>query len=286
MKMESCRAETEFLRVKAQPMAIHPQQIKQCAGIWLNSWHRERARQETTSTSPDLDELSSQLKTVVRPHLDDEQIKFILESVQTYLRIFLENKHRYPDRAMVGHSALLAYLLLGNQPFADPPTLRYGYPCYALAEGRQVYVEMKRSAYAEVSVDQSICWAWQDKDLPLRANGLLQGILKHIPNGDLYKFDEATAEEGIDAHLRNLSPRQLADLRASGLLRGDIIPVSGDMPCGLPCDTSPTISPETLRRQFIEERANFIIKFKQRGILQGFLQRMDGEAPRRAALEA
>ncbi len=131
--------------------------IKHCNGWWVNGWSRERRWRETTSESLEMNALLPMLRKCGIP-LPEDDIEFIANCVQTYFQVFRENYGGYPDFCMVGHSALLASLLLGNQPFADPPPLRYAYPCYALAEGRQVDVRIEQTAYAEVVVDQATSW--------------------------------------------------------------------------------------------------------------------------------
>jgi len=165
--------------------------------------------------------------------MNREQIDFATKCMSEWASILEQNSLGGPTSADVDHSALLHYLLAGNRPFEKPPPKRYSYPCYALAEGKSVFVsdlweDTMLSDYPSVVIDQSRAWDWKDKE---------QGILEH-QNGDLYKFREGTAEEIADVCTSTLSRERLvADIskeinekKARGILTGFLQRCDGPAP--------------------------------------------------------
>lgn len=172
--------------------------------------------------------------------LNQEQLNFAVKCMSEWTRICEDNDRSIrPGSVDIDHSALLGYLLRGNRPFEKPPPLRYSYPCYALAEGKEVRIgELWGCGSGEgeefkIVIDQTRAWNWHNKE---------KGILVH-KDGDLYKFREGTAEEIIDTCI---------------------------------------FSTETHSRDWhIADQQKIMDKDKAKGVLTGFLQRCDGEAPRK-----
>ena len=171
--------------------------------------------------------------------MNDADARKAQRTVSEWLRLCEENGRG--SRAVDSdHSALLYYMLKGNKPFVEPPPVMYSYPCYSLAEGKRTRVLDLRNCdwdtKKRVSVGQNPQWVWEDED---------KFLLKYLPTGDLYQFEEATAEQYIDACI--------------------------------------AISSDFTREQHIAMASKRIEEQREKGSLQGFLQRVDGEAERKEA---
>jgi len=128
--------------------------------------------------------------------LTEEQVQFVINRMSEWIRVkqkfeYPEDKNaecpihadRYtdyrPTSADVDHSSLLLRLLRGKDSLTHPPPIRFAYPDYNLAEGKEVEILDITNTSDGVIIDQRRSWVWEDKE---------RSILKHIPTNCLYHY--------------------------------------------------------------------------------------------------
>lgn len=122
--------------------------------------------------------------------LTDSQANFAIKQICRWMNTCEDNERHVASSADVSHSSLLYRLLKGLPLLEKAPPKRFSYPCYELAEGKEVAIsEVRENSGARwadfdnivVVVDQGAEYMWHDKD---------RQILQHVPTGDLYQLSE------------------------------------------------------------------------------------------------
>ena len=93
-----------------------------------------------------------------------------------------------PRGVDVDHSALIYWLLEGNDPLPQPPPIRYSRPDHRLGRGDKVEIHDFREDNGRIIIDQNGNWMWADKD---------QGIVKFKLTGDLYLYTREKATRKV-----------------------------------------------------------------------------------------
>lgn len=117
---------------------------------------------------------------------------------------FMKDIGRDPIGVDVEHSALLKWMLEGNEPLPKAPPLVHAYPCYELGQGKPVIVHdifdldipgIGHRTVIDGYHDWVLCSAeleshtedgWVTCALP---------IYRHVPTGDLYTLTDHTLQK-------------------------------------------------------------------------------------------
>jgi hypothetical protein len=123
--------------------------------------------------------------------LTDSQANFAIKQICRWMNTCEDNERHVISSADVSHSSLLYRLLKGLPLLEKAPPKRFSYPCYELAEGKEVAIsevhENSGAVWADfdnvvvVVVDQGAEYMWHNKE---------KQVLRHVPTGDLYQLSE------------------------------------------------------------------------------------------------
>lgn len=131
--------------------------------------------------------------------LTEQQMDFARRCTSRWMQIYEKELKRLPNWCDADHSSLLGRLLSGKEPLDKPPPLRFSYPDYDLAEGKEVQVmevwQLEENEYSNfykgytVCVDQHVGWKWIERDEPINDKGVpaKTGILEYR-DGTRYRF--------------------------------------------------------------------------------------------------
>jgi hypothetical protein len=142
--------------------------------------------------------------------MNNEDLVFAIHTFSAWKIIFTKETGREPTAADITHSALLRWMLLGNEPLKHPPPRMYSYPNHELGSGAKVKVvefyvldtgQMKEGR--NIVINQYLGWRWQDEG---------DGLLLHVRSGEIYKL----TEENGDRYIQKASHVNKPDNRQGG----------------------------------------------------------------------
>jgi len=110
--------------------------------------------------------------------LDNEQISFTVQAMETYIAILEQEGHRPPATPDPCHSSLLRWLLEGNEPLPKPPPCLMSRPRHDLATGSVIKL---MDPPIRTLIAQNERWKWEDIRI---------GLVRHLPSDTLYRWDE------------------------------------------------------------------------------------------------